>query len=80
MPTVSVVCAITLVLLTITEIRTYMNPSVTSQITVQSSHSTDTFHINLDLTLPLMPCDVIGVDLEDSMGNHMQDYYGELHK
>ena len=27
-----------------------------------------------------MPCDVIGLDLEDSTGNHIQDYYGELHK
>ena len=27
-----------------------------------------------------MPCDVIGLDLEDSMGNHIQDYYGELYK
>ena len=27
-----------------------------------------------------MPCDIIGLDLEDSMGNHVQDYYGELHK
>ena len=27
-----------------------------------------------------MPCDVVGVDVEDSIGNHIQDYYGELHK
>lgn len=30
--------------------------------------------------MPFMPCDIIGLDLEDSMGNHVQDYYGELHK
>ena len=27
-----------------------------------------------------MPCDVIGLDLEDNLGNKMDDYYGELHK
>jgi len=27
-----------------------------------------------------MPCDVVGLDLEDSLGNHVEDYYGELHK
>lgn len=30
--------------------------------------------------MPYMPCDVIGIDVEDSIGNHIQDYYGELHK
>lgn len=27
-----------------------------------------------------MPCDVIGLDLEDQMGNQIDDYYGDLHK
>jgi hypothetical protein len=27
-----------------------------------------------------MPCDAVGLDLEDDMGNHITDYYGELHK
>jgi len=30
--------------------------------------------------MPRMPCDVVGLDLEDSLGNHVEDYYGELHK
>ena len=27
-----------------------------------------------------MPCDVIGLNVEDSMNNRVSDYYGELHK
>ena len=27
-----------------------------------------------------MPCDVIGLDLQDEMGNHIQDYSGQLFK
>ena len=30
--------------------------------------------------MPYMPCDVIGIDVEDSIGNHMQDYFGHLSK
>ena len=30
--------------------------------------------------MPYMPCDVIGIDVEDSIGNHMQDYFGHLTK
>ena len=30
--------------------------------------------------MPRMPCDVIGLNVEDSMNNRVSDYYGELHK
>jgi len=60
---VSVVCAIALVLLTITEVHNYMKPSTSSQISIQSSHDTDTFHINIDVVMPRMPCDIVGLSL-----------------
>ena len=77
---VSTVCGLALALLTITEIRTYLKPSTSSMITIQGSHEKDKFNINVDIMLAHMPCDVIGFDLEDSMGNHVNDYYGELKK
>ena len=64
-PVVSTVCTVVLVLLAITEIRTYVSPSTSSMITIQSSHESDKFHINLDVVMPYMPCDVIGLTLED---------------
>ena len=76
----SSLCAVALILLTVSEMRTYLTPSTSSQIAIQSSHSKDLFKINVDIELPRMPCDVIGLDMQDSMGNHVQDYYGELHK
>lgn len=30
--------------------------------------------------MPNMPCDVIGLDVEDSMGYHVVDYYGQMVK
>ena len=30
--------------------------------------------------MPYMPCDIIGLTLEDQMGNRVSDYYGELKK
>ena len=47
---------------------------------IQTTHRLDTIRVNIDIDMPYMPCDVIGVDVEDSVGNHIQDYYGELHK
>ena len=62
---VSTICTIVLVMLTISEVRTYVKPSTSSMITIQSSHDADKFHINLDVVMPFMPCDVIGLTLED---------------
>ncbi len=27
-----------------------------------------------------MPCDILSLDVEDSLGQHISDYYGEMHK
>lgn len=49
-------------------------------ITIQSSHDSDSFHINMDIVMPKMPCDVVALTVEDQMGNRVSDYYGELKK
>ena len=67
-------------MLSITELKTYITPATSSTVYIQTSHRLDTIRVNIDIDLPYMPCDVIGIDVEDSIGNHIQDYYGELHK
>lgn len=37
-------------------------------------------HINLNITLPELPCAVTSVDAQDVMGSHVVDVGGELHK
>jgi hypothetical protein len=36
--------------------------------------------VNVDIEFPYMPCDILGLDIEDTLGKHIGDYYGELHK
>ena len=73
-------CSILLVLLTLSEFRTYFEASTSSNMIIQTSHTSDKFHINIDIEMPRMPCDIIGLDVEDNMGYHIVDYYGEMHK
>lgn len=77
---VSVVCTVVLILLGASEIKTYLEPATSAEIFTQASHAQDTFKINIDIVLPKMPCDIIGLGLEDQLGNVISDYYGELHK
>jgi len=68
------------VILGFSEIRNYFSPQTSSSLFISTSHSSDTFHANIDITFPYIPCDIIGLSLRDSLNNHVSDYYGELHK
>lgn len=73
-------CTILLVMLSLSEFKTYFGPSTSSSMLIQTSHASDRFHINIDIEMPRMPCDVISLDVEDNLGYHVVDYYGEMTK
>lgn len=37
-------------------------------------------HINMDITLPKCPCDILSLDIVDVTGVHVVDIEGKLHK
>ena len=77
---VSLVCTLIMFLLGVSEIKTYLNPEVSSQVVFQTTHTSDTVRLNIDIEFPYMPCDILGLDVEDTLGKHVGDYYGEMHK
>lgn len=40
----------------------------------------DKLRVNMDITLPRYPCDIVSVDLQDIMGSHSVNIGGELYK
>lgn len=76
----SAICTFAMVGLGFSEIKSYLEPSTSSNIFTGTSHRADVFHANIDITFPYIPCDVIGLDIVDSLENYQSDYYGELHK
>ena len=69
-----------MVMLGTSEIRSYMQASTTPNLFIGTTHKSDVFHANIDITFPFVPCDVIGLNLRDSLENAVNDYYGEVHK
>lgn len=62
------------------EIINYFSEHTYSSLYIGTSHRSDVFHANIDITFPNMPCDVIGLNYRDQLENAVNDYFGELHK
>ena len=69
-----------MVFLGMSEIVNYFSEHTYSNLFIGTSHRSDVFHANIDITFPKMPCDVIGLNYRDSLENSVNDYFGELHK
>jgi len=74
------ICTVLLVLLGTSELKSYLQSSTSSELVLATTHGADKFRINMNIEFPNLPCDIISLDVEDSMGYHVTDYYGELHK
>jgi len=81
---VSVACATFIAYLFLTELITFLTPEVSTDMYVDAHQDTgkeqSMIHINLNMTLPKMPCAVTSVDAQDIMGTHVVDVGGQLHK
>lgn len=77
---VSMLCTIVLIVLTISELKTYLAHDTKSDLISSEAHTSDKFKINLNIEFPFMPCDIIALNVEDTLGTRIIDYYGELHK
>jgi hypothetical protein len=60
---VSIACTVMITFLGFSEIKNYVSCETSSNIVISTSHTKDTFKVNLDITFPKMPCDVIGLNL-----------------
>ena len=69
-----------MVFLAISESINYMTDHTFSTLFIGTTHKSDVFHANIDITFPRVPCDVIGLSYRDDLENAVNDYYGELHK
>ena len=77
---VSVICTIVLLGLSIFEIQNYLKHESHAELIIDTSHRDDFVNVNLDILFPRMPCDILGLDVEDLLGTHKTDVMGELFK
>ena len=77
---VSVVCTFFLISLSVFEISKYINASSSAELIIDQSHRDDFVDINIDITFPKIPCDILSLDEQDVLGTHKTDVMGDLYK
>lgn len=51
-----------------------------SEMSIEKSKTEEKLQINLDITLPSLPCELLSFDAQDVMGSHEVDAHGNLYK
>lgn len=49
----------------------YLSVETKSNMMVDASHHDDRLNINVDITFPFMPCELLSLDIMDVMGTHI---------
>jgi len=69
-----------MILLFISEFRTFIKIKTSSEMLVDTSHSQELLKINMDIIISKLPCSIISLDVQDVMGTHSLNVHGKLVK
>jgi hypothetical protein len=74
-------CTVALaVYLFFSELSVFMKRTWVSEMVLDESRTEEKLQINLNITLPAMPCELLSFDAQDVMGSHEVDAHGHLFK
>mmetsp|Transcript_47708 Transcript_47708/g.103792 ORF Transcript_47708/g.103792 Transcript_47708/m.103792 type:complete len:348 (-) Transcript_47708:152-1195(-) len=74
-------CTVVIALyLFVTEFFFFVQTRWESEMLVGESRTEEKIQINIDITLPVMPCELLSFDAQDVMGSHEVDVHGNLFK
>jgi len=81
---VSIGCLVIVIFLFTAEFISFLTPEVQTKMfvdkTLEMGNEHSTIRININITVPAVPCAVVSLDAQDVMGGHIVDVGGELHK
>lgn len=67
---VSICCVVFITFMLGTELLWFISPDIRSDLTVDNANPTDRIPVRINITLPKMRCEHLGIDIQDDMGRH----------
>ena len=67
---ISVCCVSFIVLLLFSELYFFISPDVRSELHVDNANPTDRIPVRINISLPSLKCEFLGIDIQDDQGRH----------
>lgn len=80
---ISICCVTIIIILLICELASYLSPEIVSELFVENIESagySDKINVYLNISLPKLSCDVVGLDIQDEGGRHEVGFLNDTTK
>jgi len=67
---VSICCVLFIVFMLGTELMYFISPDIRSELVVQNNDPTERIPVRINISIPRMKCEFLGIDIQDDMGRH----------
>lgn len=67
---ISICCVVFIMFMLSTELLWFVSPDIKSELIVDNVNATDKIPVRINVSLPNMKCEFIGIDIQDDMGRH----------
>jgi len=67
---ISICCTLFIVFMLLCELMWFINPDVKSELIVENIDATERIPVRINISLPRMKCEYLGVDIQDDQGRH----------
>eukprot|EP00164_Ancoracysta_twista_P014388 GFYU01023418.1.p1 GENE.GFYU01023418.1~~GFYU01023418.1.p1 ORF type:complete len:336 (+),score=108.40 GFYU01023418.1:57-1064(+) len=77
---VSIVALVSIFVLMFSELNSFLTTEIDSSLHVDNTKREDDLEVNVRIKMNKLPCDILSLDVADSMGTHQLDVGGQLWK
>jgi len=67
---ISICCTVFICLMLMVELLWFISPDIKSELIVENADPTDRIPVRINISLPRMKCEFLGVDIQDDQGRH----------
>jgi len=67
---ISICCCVFITFMLATELLYFVSPDIKSELIVENHDPTERIHVRINISIPKMKCEFLGIDIQDDQGRH----------